>query len=99
MISFRNLLNDNTYQRGLYFYHLESKINRSPLEETLLRSYRSINKPIDQCCCDTGPIKNCDPTCCNQVQCSTCNVVIRICKDAWFCHDNIVLCIKCKPRI
>ena len=99
MFSFRELLKTEGYAWDAYFYRLESKPNRTSLENALLRSYKQNQKPIDICCCDTGPVKNCGPDCCSQVKCFHCASIMRICKDAWFCHDNIVMCMRCKPKI
>ena len=99
MNTFRELLNDASYDWSAYFKRLQSEPCLTPLERALLRSYHKITGAIEQCCCDTGPIKNCGPQCCQQVQCFHCAITIRICKDAWFCHDNTVLCMRCKPRI
>jgi hypothetical protein len=96
MNTFQELLQTEGYDWASYFYRLESKPNRTFLEETLLRSYYRTVPPIDMCCCDTTPIKHCGPECCTQVTCFHCMCVLRICKDAWFCYDNVVLCIRCK---
>jgi hypothetical protein len=99
MNTFRDLLQDTTYDWIAYFKDIQTRPYLTSLEKALLRSYHQYTGAIEQCCCDTGPVKNCGPQCCNQVQCFHCKSTIRICKDAWFCHDNIVLCMRCKPRI
>jgi len=97
MITFRELLNTEGYAWDLYFYHLETR-KRSSLEEVLLQSYHTIKKTknIEQCCCDDTPVSSCGPECCPQVHCSYCNTILRICKDAWFLHEDSTLCITCK---
>jgi hypothetical protein len=97
IMSFEELVQDENYQWGLYFYRLESKEKRSRLEEAILTAYHRIKhtKPVEMCCCDTTPIKNCGPECCEQVKCVICATSIRICKDSWFCQDNQIYCVKC----
>jgi len=94
---FEELLNDAQYDWGMYFYRLESKKNRSRLEDTLLASYQRIKgiRSVTICCCDTVSRKDCGPECCMQVQCSVCGIMIRLCKDAWFCTDESVSCMRC----
>lgn len=51
------------------------------------------------CCCDTGPVKNCGPECCIQLQCEICNIIVRICKDGWKkTGDTTLICSKCMKK-
>ena len=95
-MQFAELLHDEEYDWATYFYKLESR-KRSRLENALLTSYNRIKgiKDIDICCCDLGPIKNCGPKCCPQIQCTDCLCIIRICKDSWFNRNLEILCKQC----
>lgn len=95
-MKFEELLNDDQYDWGGYFYRLETK-KRTRLEDALFIAYHRYKgtRSVDICCCDTSPRMDCGPDCCMQVQCSHCHAVIRICKDAWFCTDTTVSCMQC----
>jgi hypothetical protein len=99
--SFKNLLEDEQYNWALYFYHLESKENRSSLENALLKGYQAIKGDnVERCCCnegdrDDGPIPNCGPECCTCEPCKECGSSIRICRDVWFSVYHGIICVNC----
>jgi len=96
MLTFRELLEDKSYHWALYFYHLESKPDRTTLENALLKSYHSLtNGMIDRCCCDETPVRNCPPECCTREECKTCKCTLRICRDVWFSAYHGILCFDC----
>ena len=98
--SFKDLVGDEQYQWGLYFYHLESK-NRSSLENALLKAYHAIKGDnVERCCCnegdcDEGPVPNCGPECCTREPCKECGYSIRICRDVWFSVYHGIVCVDC----
>jgi len=100
ILTFEELLKNDKYNWNLYFYHLLSRPNRSPLENTLMQSYyNKYNKMcIDRCCCDETPVRNCGPECCTQEPCGTCNITLRICKDVWFSSYHCILCFDCYKK-
>ena len=94
-LTFQELLKNDNYNWSLYFYHLLSKPNRTPLETTLMQSFYKCTNCDDRCCCDETPLRNCGPECCTQEQCGTCNITIRICRDVWFSSYHCILCFDC----
>jgi len=102
--SFKELIQDEKYNWALYFYHLESRQNRSTLENALLQSYQIIKGDnIDRCCCnegdkDDGPIPFCGPECCTREPCSKCSQDIRICRDVWFSVYHGIICFNCYEK-